>query len=134
MNRVVLLLAALFCLLMLKCAEEPAPEPAPAKPKPLMQSAGNDHSDLETVCDCFNRAIGLIEEATALREQFSTEEAYLADSAATREIAKKVKTWREVQQHCLQSFGTKLFRNDECDRADELQEKRDKLKALGIST
>ncbi len=124
----------LSCLFLFQCSESSESEPA-AEPSHVVAKGQDDgFSELKSVCDCFESAIGALDDAIVLRKQYANIEEYQKDADAAKEMKSLLKKWHGVQQYCLTKFGSEMFMTTKCDRNQELIQKREELKALGIKT
>ena len=91
-------------------------------------------SELNTVCACFESAVGILNDAILLRKKYEDVEQYRSDLEAVEQMNALLTLWRTAQHHCLTGFGTALFVDSACNRPGEISDLRGELESLGIDT
>ncbi len=119
----------LSCLMLLQCAENSDTKPGDTLPK-----QDKSWSEIKSVCDCFDNAINTLNDALLLRNKYQNMEDFQKNTAAVKQMKVFIKRWHDIQKHCLMTYGSKMFTDKECNRSQELSDKRAVLKTLGIKT
>ncbi len=123
---------------VLASGEEAAVRPQPgdqeAAPQLVLSPSRQDslRAALKTVCDCFESAVGILNDAILLRKKYENAKEYQRDREAVEHMDVLLASWRITQYHCLTGFGTALFVDSACNRPDEISDIRRTLDGLGI--
>ena len=88
----------------------------------------------ETICDCNDDGIDILNDILARRKQFETLELLAANKRASEHINLLKKNWKTMQYKCLKLFGPALMRSEGCNQPQEIQSAKDQLYKLGVRT
>tara|TARA_B100000927_G_C16048301_1_gene301991 strand:- start:105 stop:497 length:393 start_codon:yes stop_codon:yes gene_type:complete len=88
----------------------------------------------ETICDCNDDGINILNDILAKRKQFETFELLAANQRASEHINLLKKNWKTMQYKCLKLFGPALMRPEGCNQPQEIQSAKDQLHRLGVRT
>ena len=88
----------------------------------------------ETMCDCNDNGIELLNQILTKREQFEKIEELLSEPDSKAHLELLQKNWKIMQYKCLETFGAVLMRPAECNDPDQIQALKDKLFKLGVRT
>jgi hypothetical protein len=88
----------------------------------------------ETMCDCNDNGIELLNQILTKRKQFEKIEELLLEPDSKAHLELLQKNWKIMQYKCLETFGAALMRPAECNDPDQIQALKDKLFKLGVRT
>ena len=88
----------------------------------------------ETICDCNDNGIILLNQILKKRQEFSDVEMLLKNREANEHLEILKKNWKTMQYKCLKTFGAILFKTEGCNDPDKIQALKDKLYDLGVNT
>ena len=88
----------------------------------------------ETICDCNDDGIKILNKILDKRKEFSEIEDLTQNKFANEYTETLKKSWKAMQYKCLKTFGAKLLRPSDCNDPDQIQAIKDKLFKLGIMT
>ena len=88
----------------------------------------------ETICDCNDDGINILNDMLTKRKQFETPELLKANQKASEHINRLKKNWKIMQYKCLKLFGPAMMRPAGCNQPREIQSIKDQLFKLGVRT
>ena len=88
----------------------------------------------ETICDCNDDGINILNDILVKRKQFETLELLRENQKASEHIDLLKKNWKTMQYKCLKLFGPALMRPEGCNQPQEIQSAKDQLHRLGVRT
>ena len=88
----------------------------------------------ETICDCNDDGINILNDILAKRKQFETFELLAANQRASEHINLLKKNWKTMQYKCLKLFGPALMKPEGCNQPQKIQSAKDQLYKLGVRT
>ena len=88
----------------------------------------------ETICDCNDDGINILNDILTKRKQFKTLELLAANQRASEHINLLKKNWKTMQYKCLKLFGPALMKPEGCNQPQEIQSAKDQLYKLGVRT
>ena len=132
MNQYKLLNIILVCIIF-SCNSK-----KPEKEKPLIQKTQfktklNKYNPI-SICDCNDDGINTLRKILNIREGFQTFQLYEKDKQSVNSIESLKKDWTLIRNNCLKKFATTLLIPSDCNQPKKIEDLRNKLDELKIST
>ena len=85
-------------------------------------------------CHCNDDGTSILNEILIERKKFKSIESLQDNNNAKNYIELLQKNWDTIRWRCLKTFGTRMFTPSDCNDPDNIQNIKDKLLKLDIST
>lgn len=136
----------LFFLVSLSCSKKQdaknseatkIPEKKVSSTKKLskINKSNYDLSKLKSVCDCYDKALDVLDKAEVERKNYTTKEKFNKNKESVKIVNKLIEDWKTIRTYCLMTYQRAMYMENDCVYPiDIIEKKRDKLYKLGLDT